>query len=58
MGGRDTMTALTKLELQYTLSMLNGFSEPDDKIASTIRKKLVAQIKSMPDAEPEFYSMQ
>jgi len=52
------MTALTKLELQYTLSMLNGFSEPDDKIASTIRKKLVAQIKSMPDAEPEFYSMQ
>ena len=48
----------TKKDYQHILAMMNGFSDPEDEIAATIRKKLVAQIKSMPDAEPEFYSMQ
>ena len=48
---------LTKKEFQHILAMMNGFSDPEDVIAATIRKKLVEQIKSMPDAEPEFYTM-
>ena len=51
------MTLTTK-EWQHILAMMNGFSDPEDEIAATIRKKLVEQIKSMPDAEPEFYSME
>ena len=53
----ETMT-LTKKEWQHILAHMNGFSDPEDEIAANIRKKLVEQIKSMPDAEPEFYSMQ
>ena len=48
---------LTKSEWQHILAHMNGFSDPEDEIAATIRKKLVEQIKSMPDAEPEFYPM-
>ena len=48
---------LTKKEYQHILAMMNGYSDPEDEIAAIIRKKLVEQIKSMPDAEPEFFSM-
>lgn len=51
------MTEFTKRDYQHILGMMNGFSDPEDEIAATIRKKLVEQIKSMPDAEPEFFSM-
>ena len=48
----------TKKEYQHILAMMNGFSDPEDEIAATIRKKLVEQIKNMSDTEPEFYSME
>ena len=54
----ETMTEFTKKDYQHILAMMNGFSDPEDEIAASIRKKLVEQIKSMPDAELEFFSME
>lgn len=51
------MTEFTKRDYQHILAMMNGFSDPEDDIAASIRKKLVEQIKSMPDDEPEFFKM-
>jgi hypothetical protein len=57
MGERETMTDFTKRDYQHILAMMNGYSDPEDEIAASIRKKLVEQIKSMPDAEPEFFNL-
>ncbi len=47
----------TKREYQHLMILMNGYSQPDCELCAGIRKKMEEKIKSMPDDEPEFFSM-
>ena len=52
------MILFTKTEYRHLLVIMNGFSDPACEICTHIRQKLEKQIESMPDDEPEFFSLE